>query len=231
MSPSRPGVAAPELLYGTAWKEERTERLTRLALEAGFLGIDTANQRKHYFEAAVGAALRSAILDGIATRERVFLQTKFTFQDGQDERLPYDPHAPVAKQVEQSFASSLDHLGTDYLDSYVLHGPSRGRGLGPADHEAWRAMEAFARAGTARRLGVSNVSLEQLRALCDAARVPPAFVQNRCYARDGWGREIRAFCRGAGIVYQGFSLFLTRRMRASSRAPWFSASPRAAVAR
>lgn len=203
---TRSGAPVPRFLYGTAWKEERTEPLTRLALEAGFVGIDTANQRKHYVEAGVGAAVRAAVSAGSVTRERLFLQTKFTFAAGQDSRLPYDPAAPIRTQVEQSFRSSLEHLGTDYLDSYVLHGPSRGRGLGRADWDAWRAMEDLRESGRTRYLGVSNVSLEQLRALTDGARHRPAFVQNRCYARQGWDRDVRAFCRAHGLIYQGFSL-------------------------
>jgi diketogulonate reductase-like aldo/keto reductase len=67
-------------------------------------------------------------------------------------------------------------------------------------------MEALQRAGKARFLGVSNVSLGQLDALVKLAQVAPAFVQNRCFARSGWDREVRAFCRRHGIVYQGFSL-------------------------
>jgi len=193
-------------MYGTAWKEERTEPLTRRALEAGFRAIDTANQRKHYFEAGVGAALRTATADGLVTRAELFLQTKFTSRGGQDHRLPYDRRASVATQVAESFASSLEHLGTDYLDSYVLHGPSVARGLAPADREAWHAMEELARSGRAHRLGVSNVTLEQLELLCSFAEVQPAFVQNRCYARAGWDRDVRALCRTHGIVYQGFSL-------------------------
>ena len=51
------GVAVPWIFYGTAWKEERTEALTAAALEAGFRAVDTANQRRHYVEAAVGAAI------------------------------------------------------------------------------------------------------------------------------------------------------------------------------
>ncbi|HTQ06770.1 MAG TPA: aldo/keto reductase [Polyangiaceae bacterium] len=202
----RPLAKVPRFLYGTAWKEERTEALTRLALDTGFTGIDTANQRKHYHEAGVGAALGSALSAGRVTRERLFLQTKFTHIDGQDRRLPYDRAAPVAVQVTQSFESSLEHLGTDYLDSYVLHGPTQRHGLGAADWEAWRAMEALARAGRTRYLGASNVSLEQLRLLCDGAAVAPAFVQNRCYARTGWDRAVREFAAARGIVYQGFSL-------------------------
>ncbi len=204
-------VRLPPFLYGTAWKEERTEALTALALQHGFRGIDTANQRKHYDEAAVGRAVRTAIAAGVVTRANLFLQTKFTFRAGQDHRLPYDPNAPVAVQVEQSFASSLEHLGTDVIDSYVLHGPSRGTGLGPADWEAWRAMEGLHNRGRARLLGVSNVSLDQLRELCAGARVRPRFVQNRCYASRGWDRIVRAFGTANGIVYQGFSLLTANR--------------------
>jgi diketogulonate reductase-like aldo/keto reductase len=201
----------PQLLYGTAWKEERTLGLTTLALEAGFRGIDTANQRKHYFEAAVGEAVQAAIAAGRVTRAGLFLQSKFTFKDGQDERLPYDPAAPITAQVRQSFASSLQHFGTDYLDSFVLHGPSsRGR-LTPADVEAWRAIEALATDGRTRFIGVSNFTLDQLRELLQLATVAPRFLQNRCYAKRGWDRDVRLLCREHGVVYQGFSLLTANR--------------------
>jgi diketogulonate reductase-like aldo/keto reductase len=196
----------PAFLYGTAWKEDDTERLTRLAIENGFRGIDTANQRKHYHEAAVGAGIAGAIADGVVRREELFLQTKFTYRDGQDHRLPYDPDADVAAQVRQSFASSLEHLQVETLDSYVLHGPSRRRGLAAADREAWRTMEELHAAGKTRFLGISNVALDQLEMLCAEAAVKPAFVQNRCFARTRWDAEVRAFCRSNGIIYQGFSL-------------------------
>jgi diketogulonate reductase-like aldo/keto reductase len=201
-------VAAPvpSFLYGTAWKEEQTARLTRLAIEAGFRGIDTANQRKHYFEAAVGDAVARAIADGVVRRDELFLQTKFTDRRGQDHRLPYDADADVATQVRQSFASSLEHLRVDALDSYVLHGPSRGRGLGAQDFAVWRAMEELHAAGKTRFLGISNVALDQIETLCSSVAVRPAFVQNRCYARTRWDGAIRAFCTKHGIVYQGFSL-------------------------
>ena len=189
-------------IYGTAWKEEATERLTRLALEAGFRAIDTANQRRHYFEAGVGAAVAGAIRDGVVRRDELFLQTKFTSADGQDHRLPYDPRADMATQVRQSFASSLEHLQVEAIDSYVLHGPSRRRGLAPEDIEVWRAMESL----PPRQLGVSNVALDQLEALFELAARKPAFVQNRCFAATRWDAAVRAFCREHGIVYQGFSL-------------------------
>jgi diketogulonate reductase-like aldo/keto reductase len=205
------GVSVPRFLYGTAWKEDRTRRLTDLALRQGFRGIDTANQRRHYHEAAVGEAIAGAVAGGLVRREDLFLQTKFTFRRGQDQRLPYDPDAPVRSQVEQSFASSLDHLGTRVIDSYLLHGPTQRAGLAPADWEAWRAMEALHDGGRARLLGVSNFTLEQLQRLCEQARVPPRFVQNRCYASRGWDRTVREFCVARGMVYQGFSLLTANR--------------------
>jgi diketogulonate reductase-like aldo/keto reductase len=209
------GSQVPSMMYGTAWKEERTEALVAEALAAGFRAIDTANQRKHYFEAGVGAALRAC---GIP-RAELFLQTKFTYQRGQDQRLPYDPRAPLATQVEQSFASSLEHLSVDVIDSYVLHGPWAAHGWSPQDRETWLAMERLVERGRVRMLGVSNVSLEQLAELCRVERVKPAFVQNRCYARRGWDREVRAFCREHAIVYQGFSLLTANQHELSGAVP------------
>jgi diketogulonate reductase-like aldo/keto reductase len=196
----------PSFIYGTAWKQEDTSRLTRMALDAGFRGIDTANQRRHYLEAGVGEAISRAFDEGIVRRDDLFLQTKFTYVAGQDHRLPYDPGAPVAKQVEQSFASSLEHLGIESLDSFVLHGPSTRHGLTDTDWSTWGAMEALQRAGKTRWLAVSNVAFDQLEELYEGALVKPAFVQNRCFASMGWDLEVRRFCRERGLRYQGFSL-------------------------
>ena len=206
----------PNFIYGTAWKEDDTAPLVRLAIESGFRAIDTANQRRHYFEAAVGDAVAAAIHDGIVRRDDLFLQTKFTYVDSQDHRLPYDAKADPATQVEQSFASSLDHLHVDVIDSYILHGPSQRRGLGDIDKNVWRAMEALQSSGKTRHIGISNVALDQLQELLDVATVKPSFVQNRCYAQLGWDRAVRTFCREHDIVYQGFSL-LTANVRQLQR--------------
>ena len=213
------GVRVPRFLYGTAWKEDETARLTALALGQGFRGIDTANQRKHYHEAGVGRGIEDAVKSGLVARDDLFLQTKFTHRRGQDHRLPYDPEAPIADQVAQSFARSLENLGLDAIDSYVLHGPTSRTGLGPDDWAAWRAMEAIHSSGRARLLGISNVTLEQLRSLCTDARVRPRFIQNRCYAAQGWDRRIRRFCATNGAVYQGFSLLTANRQVAAHREP------------
>jgi diketogulonate reductase-like aldo/keto reductase len=196
----------PDFLYGTAWKEDRTAALTELALRVGFRGIDTANQRRHYLEAGVGQGLAAAYRAGVVTRHDLFLQTKFTYQPGQDHRLPYDPAADLPTQVAQSLASSLGHLGTDHVDSYVLHGPASGHGWTPDDAEVWAAMARERDAGRTRLLGVSNVSLRHLEQMLATGAEAPAFVQNRCFARHGWDRAVRTFCTKREIVYQGFSL-------------------------
>lgn len=207
----------PPFLYGTAWKEDRTASLTELALRTGFRGIDTANQRKHYHEAAVGEGVTAAYRAGILTRADLFLQTKFTYLRGQDHRLPYDPTADLRLQVSQSLASSLDHLGTDYVDSFVLHGPSSDE-WDDADSEVWAAMQRERDAGRTRLLGVSNVSLAHLEQMEASRLEPPSFVQNRCFAWTGWDRDVRAFCQQRNIVYQGFSLLTANRQVVGSPA-------------
>ncbi len=196
----------PDFLYGTAWKEDRTPALVELALLTGFRGIDTANQRRHYFEAGVGEGLAAAYRAGIVTRAELFLQTKYTYQPGHDHRLPYDPDADLATQVAQSMASSLEHLGTDHVDSYVLHGPASGHGWSDYDTLVWSAMARERDAGHTRLLGVSNVALRHLQQMTAIGAEMPAFVQNRCFAVRAWDRDVRTFCAQRRIVYQGFSL-------------------------
>jgi diketogulonate reductase-like aldo/keto reductase len=135
------GVTLPAFMYGTAWKKEATTQLVIEAITAGFSAIDTAHQLIHYDEARVGEALLS-LPQGGHPRDRLFLQTKFTPVNGQDHRTPYDAGAPITTQVRQSFESSLTHLRTDYLDSYVLHGPYSRGGLGPEAWEVWSARSS-----------------------------------------------------------------------------------------
>jgi len=210
------GVTVPSIMYGTAWKEERTQTLTYEAIACGFRAVDTANQRKHYFEAGVGAAIGAAVASGSVTREQLFVQTKFTYRRGQDHRLPYDPDADLATQVRQSIDSSLQHLGVARIDSYILHSPSGAHGLDETDWQTWRAMEEAVRAGRVGLLGVSNTSLEQLATLVAGVKIAPAFVQNRCFARNRWDADVRALCNRHDIVYQGFSLLTVNRQPLSS---------------
>jgi diketogulonate reductase-like aldo/keto reductase len=203
-------VPIPSFMYGTAWKKEATAELVELAVVSGFRAIDTANQLIHYQEALVGEALQALDKRGIA-RDSLFLQTKFTSVDGQDHRTPYDPSADLTTQVRQSFDSSLTHLGTEYVDSYVLHGPHQRRGLGEADWEVWAAMEGLYHSGKTKMIGISNVTAGQLAELCEQANVKPMVVQNRCFAALGWDNEVRDICQAHGIIYQGFSLLTANR--------------------
>jgi len=100
----------------------------------------------------------------------------------------------------------LEHLGTDHIDSYVLHGPSSGRGWTEDDTEVWQAMLQERDAGRTRLLASVTFLCGNLEQMVAARAEHPAFVQNRCYARLGWDREVRTFCRERKIVYQGFSL-------------------------
>ena len=204
------GVTIPSFMYGTAWKKEATTQLVQLAVASGFTAIDTANQLIHYQEALVGEALLELAKQGV-TRESLFLQTKFTPVNGQDHRTPYDAAADLTTQVAQSFQSSLTHLHTDYLDSYVLHGPYARRGLSDADWEVWAAIESFYDSGKTKMIGISNVSAEQLSLLCAKARHKPMVVQNRCYAAFGWDKDVRELCRTHKLIYQGFSLLTANR--------------------
>jgi diketogulonate reductase-like aldo/keto reductase len=196
------GVALPRLLYGTAWKKTDTGRLVTMALREGFRGIDTACQPLHYDEAGVGAGIAEALSAGLS-RTDLYLQTKFSPLAGQDPaRVPYDPGAPLAEQIAQSFATSLRNLRTDYLDCLVLHSPL---GTGREMRQAWEAMESLAASGGVRQLGISNCyDLALLEALYDAVRIKPAVVQNRFYAKTSYDRDIRAFCRRERIAYQSF---------------------------
>jgi len=199
---TRAGVEMPWIVYGTAWKKERTADLVAQAVLAGFRGIDTACQPRHYREAGVGEALERLKAQGVA-RDSLFLQTKFTPVDGQDpSSVPYDPSAPVDAQVARSFEVSRANLKTDEIDSLLLHSPLD-------SHEetmrAWRAMEAIHAGGGVRQLGICNCyDLPVLRALDADASVKPAVLQNRFYRKTGYDRELRAWCEGEGVVYQSF---------------------------
>ncbi len=192
----------PKMLYGTAWKKERTSDLVVEAVRAGFKGIDTACQPKHYNEAGVGEALKILSHEGI-TRQNLFIQTKFTSLDGQDpNNIPYDKTAPLTTQVQQSLNASLRNLGTAYIDSLVLHSPMK-------THEqtlqVWRVFEDYVDAGQVRQLGLSNCySLKTLQQLFDEVRIKPSVLQNRLYPDTDYDTSIRDFCKKEGVFYQSF---------------------------
>ena len=215
----RNGVEIPYLLYGTAWKEERSEKLVQVAIRQGFRGFDTAAQRRHYNEQGSGAAISGAMKSGSVTRSELFLQSKYSFPRGHlPGQEPFDPKATTKDQVLQSFEHSLRNFGTDYLDSYILHGPwKHGRDLAPQDLEVWAALEDLYRAGRVRAIGVSNFGAEQLQALINdlSTSVVPMVAQIRTFANRGWDDRVggvRGICESEGILFQAFSLLTANRM-------------------
>ncbi|RZB35670.1 MAG: hypothetical protein SRB2_02967 [Desulfobacteraceae bacterium Eth-SRB2] len=196
------GVKMPRLIYGTAWKKERTADLVMKAIQAGFKGIDTACQPKHYDESLVGAALHRLKDHGIE-RETLFLQTKFTPLSGQDpKQVPYDKNSPIESQVVQSFDTSKKNLQTHYVDSLILHSPVAPHAL---MMKVWDAMETIQKTGGARQLGISNCyDTEVIRQLYADASVKPAVVQNRFYQETRYDADLRHWCSAHGVIYQSF---------------------------
>lgn len=196
------GVKMPKIIYGTAWKKERTTNLVEQALRSGFRGVDTACQPKHYRESLVGEALLNMQHEGI-TREDMFIQTKFTPVSGQDPKnIPYDPNAALAEQVRQSFSVSKQNLYTHYIDSLVLHSPyTRFEDL----MEVWHTMESFVQKGEVGQLGMSNCyNLEVLQKLYTKSEIKPAILQNRFHAKTDYDKEIRQWCDAHNVIYQSF---------------------------
>lgn len=196
-------IGAFPLLYGTAWKKERTTELCNEAFTAGFRGVDTACQPKHYQEHLVGDALHHAFTSGLLKREEAWVQTKFTSIGGQDpKRIPYDHRKSLPEQVAESVQVSRKNLKVEVIDSLVLHSPERDLNTTLI---VWNAMETAVQEGYVRNLGISNCyDLALLRSLYDAVSIKPIVVQNRFYEDENWDRLLRKFCLEKNITYQSF---------------------------
>lgn len=192
----------PRLIYGTAWKKDKTADLVTQAVKSGFRGIDTACQPKHYNEAGVGEAIQRLASQGI-TRKDLYIQTKFTPLNGQDPlNVPYDKTAPLKEQVAQSFEVSKKNLGVSYVDGLILHSPLENKDRSMI---AWKAMEQIYNQGGSHQIGISNCyDLEMLKQLYEAALIKPAVLQNRFYQDTGYDHEIRKWCQERKIIYQSF---------------------------
>lgn len=149
------------------------------------------------------------------THSTTQVQTKFSPASIQDDAtIPYNRNEPVHDQVIASIETSLRNFNFDttsdngdsttpadpYLDTVLLHSflPS-----GRETLEAWRAMESFV-PHRVRQLGICNVSVKQLHALCNSVRIKPAVVQNRFYQKSNYDCDVREFCRGNKIQYQAY---------------------------
>ena len=101
----------------------------------------------------MGQAVQELVKAGTVKREDLFIQTKFTHARGHTPgQEPFDPNAPIKEQVLSSFVSSLGHFNTDYIDSYILHGPKvHGKEFGKEDWEVYRTLEELYDAGKVYR--------------------------------------------------------------------------------
>ena len=174
------GIQMPRIIYGTAWKKEKTTDYVIQAVLQGFKGIDTACQPKHYREDLVGEALKILEKDYGILRSNLFIQTKFTSLDGQDpNNIPYDKFAKLTDQVHQSLEKSLSNLNTDYIDSLVMHSPMR---TYEDTMKVWHIFEEFVSSGKVKQIGISNIySLKLLEKIYSSAKIKPSVIQNRFY--------------------------------------------------
>lgn len=197
----------PALGFGTLIPDPaETIRATKDALEAGFRHFDCAERYKN--EREVGQALQAGLGAIGITRKDIFITTK----------LWNTNHRP--DRVKPAFQSSLARLGIEDLDLYLMHTPfafQPGDNQDPRDPngnviydrevtllDTWRAMENLVDSGRCRAIGLSDISLDQLKPLFEAARIKPAVVQveSHVYLPES---ELLEFCKQNGIVFLAFA--------------------------
>jgi alcohol dehydrogenase (NADP+) len=201
------GKAMPALGFGTLIPSlDDTRRATRAALDAGFRQFDCAERYRN--EEAAGEAIESAVADGIAKREELFIATK----------LWNNNHRPAA--VEPAFDASLKRLRLNYLELYLIHTPfafQPGDDQDPRDSsgnllydrevsllDTWKALEALVDRGKCGAIGLSDIGLEQLKPIYEAAKIKPAVIQveSHPYLPE---TELLDYCKGNGIVFLAFA--------------------------
>jgi aldehyde reductase len=170
----------PAVGFGTLIPDAiETRNATAAALEAGFRHFDCAERYRN--EAQVGEAIEERLRSGSLTREDLFITTKLWNSNHRPER------------VQPAFESSRAKLRSDYIDLYLVHTPfafQPGDNQDPRDQngdviydngvtliDTWRAMEALVDGGKCKAIGLSDVSLEQVRDVFQSARIKPAVVQ------------------------------------------------------
>jgi diketogulonate reductase-like aldo/keto reductase len=178
------GVAVPQLGLGTARiADEETRRIVREALEVGYRFVDTAASYEN--ERGVG----QGIADSGLPRGSVFVSTKLR---GREQGY---------EAAKRALRSSLDRLGLEYVDLYLIHWP-----LPRLDRyvESWRAMEELLAEGLTRAIGVSNFLPEHLDRLAAASSTVPAVNQIECHPREPQHTQ-RADDARRGIITESWS--------------------------
>lgn len=199
--------AIPALGFGTLIPDPiATKNATKAALEAGFRALDTAE--RYRTEKEVGEAMTEVFKAGKIKREEVFVATKLWNTNHRPER------------VKPAFEASLEKLQLDYLDLYLIHTPfafQPGDVQDPRDAsgnviydcgvtllDTWRAMEELVGEGKCKAIGLSDIGLEKLTEIFEAATIKPAVVhvESHPYLPE-W--ELLDYCRKNGIVFQAFA--------------------------
>ena len=197
----------PALGFGTLIPDPVvTKTATRAALDAGFRHFDCAERYRN--EREVGEALEQGLATNGIAREDIFVTTKLWNSNHRPER------------VEPAFKASLDRLGIEYLDLYLIHTPyafQSGDEQDPRDQngnviydkgvtllDTWRAMENLVDHGQCRAIGLSDVGLNELLPIYESARIQPAVVQveSHPYLPE---TELLEFCKAKGIVLLAFA--------------------------
>ncbi len=199
--------AIPALGFGTLIPDVvATKNATKAALEAGFRQIDTSE--RYRTEKEVGEAMQTVFEAGKIKRQDVFITTK----------LWNNNHRP--ERVAPAFETSLKKLQLDYVDLYLIHTPFAFR---PGDEQdprdaygnviydkgvtlldTWRALESLVDEGKCKAIGLSDVSLEKVKEIYEAARIKPAVVhvESHPYLPE-W--ELLDYCKKNNIVLQAFA--------------------------
>lgn len=185
------GVMIPQIGFGT-WQIPNgriTEESVAFALEAGYRHIDTA--AGYYNEESVGAAIASSGID----RSELFVTTKLHNTDHTYEK------------TRVGFIKSLEALGTEYIDLYLIHWPN------PVAHRhhwkeanagSWRAMEEFYQEGLIKAIGISNFFPRHIEALMETATIAPMVNQIRLFA-GSMQEELVSYCTKMGMVIEAYS--------------------------
>jgi diketogulonate reductase-like aldo/keto reductase len=201
------GGELPALGFGTLVSDSaQTRAATTAAIEVGFRHLDCAERYRN--EAEVGLALKEALADGIVRREDLFVTTK----------LWNNNHRP--ERVKPALQASLNRLGLDDVDLYLMHTPFAfrpGDDQDPRDvhgavvyddgvtlEETWAAMEELVYQGISRAIGLSDIGVDSTRRIVEAARIAPAVVEVESHPyHPQW--ELHDFCTSAGIVLLAFA--------------------------
>jgi len=197
----------PALGFGTLIADLTvTITATRDALDAGFRHFDCAERYGN--EREVGTALQAGLAAGGIARDDIFVTTKLWNSNHRPER------------VEPAFEASLERLGLKYLDLYLIHTPfafQPGDDQDPRDQggnviydrgvtllDTWKALETLVDHGKCRAIGLSDISLNELKPIYASARIKPAVVQveSHPYLPE---TELLEFCKENGIVFLAFA--------------------------